>query len=32
MKLPLKEFLLLEYLAQRLGQAISRTDLIDYIW
>lgn len=31
-KLPLKEFLLLEYLAQRLGQAVSRTDLIDYIW
>lgn len=30
-KLPLKEFLLLEYLAQHLGQAISRTDLIDYI-
>lgn len=31
-KLPLKEFLLLEYLAQRLGHAVSRTDLIDYIW
>ncbi len=30
-KLPLKEFLLLEYVAQRLGQAVSRTDLIDYI-
>ena len=30
-KLPLKEFLLLEYLSQRLGQAVSRTDLIDYI-
>ena len=26
-----KEFLLIEYLAQRQGQAISRTDLIDYI-
>lgn len=31
-KLPLKEFLLLEYLAQRMWQAVSRTDLIDYIW
>ena len=31
-KLPLKEFLLLEYLAQRQGSAVSRTDLIDYIW
>ena len=30
-KLPLKEFLLLEYLAQRMWQAVSRTDLIDYI-
>lgn len=30
-KLPLKEFLLLEYLSQRLWQAVSRTDLIDYI-
>lgn len=27
-----KEFLLIEYLAQRQWQAISRTDLIDYIW
>lgn len=27
-----KEFLLVEYLAQRKWQAISRTDLIDYIW
>lgn len=31
-KLPLKEFLLLEYLVQRMWQAVSRTDLIDYIW
>lgn len=31
-KLPLKEFLLLEYLSQRMGHAVSRTDLIDYIW
>jgi len=30
-KLPLKEYLLIEYLAQRQGQAISRTDLIEYI-
>jgi two-component system OmpR family response regulator len=27
-----KEFLLIEYLSQRQWQAISRTDLIDYIW
>lgn len=27
-----KEFLLVEYLAQRQWNAISRTDLIDYIW
>jgi two-component system, OmpR family, response regulator ArlR len=31
-KLTHKEFLLVEYLAQRKWQAISRTDLIDYIW
>lgn len=30
-KLPLKEYLLLEYLLQRQWQAISRTDLIEYI-
>jgi DNA-binding response OmpR family regulator len=30
-KLPLKEYLLIEYLAQRQWQAISRTDLIEYI-
>lgn len=31
-KLPLKEYLLLEYLLQRQWQAISRTDLIEYVW
>lgn len=31
-KLPLKEYLLFEYLAQRAWQAISRTDLIEYVW
>ena len=30
-KLPLKEYLLIEYLSQRQWQAISRTDLIEYI-
>lgn len=31
-KLPLKEYLLLEYLLQRQWQAISRTELIEYVW
>lgn len=31
-KCTLKEYLLVEYLSQRQWQAISRTDLIDYIW
>ncbi len=31
-KLTHKEFLIVEYLAQRQWNAISRTDLIDYIW
>lgn len=31
-KITHKEFLLIEYLAQRQWQAISRTDLIEYIW
>lgn len=30
-KLPLKEYLLLEYMLQRQWQAISRTDLIEYV-
>lgn len=32
LKLTLKEYLLLGYLADRQGYAISRTELIDYLW